>query len=213
MSDDEREAEIRAHAKWRSKHWPHSESYDQFLVRRLDEARLRLSGAEADAANLREEAERQNARAARFKEDRDYLDAEIARLRAHRASGADAMAAACVELLIVELEVSREWATGYWHDIRDKPHIAHDAPITCDACVREEYQAKAKGIARALEQSAALAREQATEDVCEFIMAGHFLHDDAPTKRFAREVVAGIRRALSSQPPDTATASCPGLTR
>lgn len=51
-------------------------------------------------------------------------------------------------------------------------------------------------LARHVEKVVGATREETVERVVSLIEGGHFLHDDAPAARFAREVVAAIRREI-----------------
>jgi len=39
--------------------------------------------------------------------------------------------------------INMDWWANYWKQIRDVDHLPHPYPMTCDACVREDFLKKA----------------------------------------------------------------------
>lgn len=94
---------------------------------------------------------------------------------------------------------------GEWdgHSTEEKYRRVNDAlthPCTlanheCSACGRIEQPCRECAGEKSISaRHDAEVRAKAIESVIAFIEGGRFLHDQAPTARFAREVVAGIRR-------------------
>lgn len=100
------------------------------------------------------------------------------------------------------------------HDAFDRASIADQA--ACNTTARQARAAgKIEGMSISTDERQAIARiarAQAIETVIAFIAfieGGHFLHDDAPIKRFARECVAGIRRHFATTQPAQPSATPP----